>query len=267
MNENELISLKQMRIYLKNRLEFKKIIYPIRIFILFFLILFGFSWSHVNIYFYLFSFSKILIVFGVCLFTIYFITDKKDALEYWKIPNRRKELVKSKCLYSFIEIIIIFSTCLIIYFILYISGGIKYWDEKFGGDGTSLVSFYQPNIWEGLAIGVVFILTLSAVWAAMYWFVGRFIQIEGYNEERQIVKIKLSKFLMCMGILVLIFWLIFGGIDLAYIRILTGGSFEGIIVIKNLLEPIVHWIPLIEVPFLIFLNAIFYIDGRKSLRK
>jgi len=266
VNTKNFTSLKGMRKYLKQRTELKKVLYPVRLTILVFLILLGFAWSHVNFYFYIFIFTKILIVFGVCLFTIYAITDEKEVLEFWKTAEKRRKVVRTKMIYSTIETLTLFSICLFVFFILWVSGAIRYWDEKYGGGENPLVSLYQPDVWEILTIGAVFVLTLLAVWTSMYWFSGCFLKIKGYDEERKIIKIKLSKFLICISILVVVFWIIFGGIDLIYIRIKIGGSFEGIQALKNLLEPYVDWIPIVEIPVLVLFNIFFFLSGMKGLR-
>jgi len=262
-----LSSPRRTRQYIKHNKKFRMNMIIVKLHILVFLGLFGIAWSHVNLFYYLFAFSKILVIISVILLFLFINFDSDIIISYWKDLETRKKIVRGKLVYTFVEIIKLFAICIAILIFLRLTGVAEYWEEQFNDSTSTLVSYYQPVLLEGFVLCIVIILDFFAMWTAMYWFIGRFFQIKGYSYEKKIIKTRWSGFIISVLILTLIFWVLFGGIDLTFIGIIEGDSFEGTEIIRIFFEPYLHWIPVFEIPFLLILIAFFRINGQRGLTR
>jgi len=228
--------------------------------------LIGLTWSHFNIFYYLLTFSKIMTLFTLCVLILYIVFGSETEIEMWRDFLQRDQILREKMIQAFSKSYLVYGLCIIILLTLPLTGLTDYWQEKFINPGPSLVSSFRPNIIEGIIIILNFILNLLTSWNGMYFFVGRYFEILKYDFKKEFIKINLSGFLKVALIYALIFWIFFGSLDLTFINILENKPFNGTEFMKIIFEPIVQWIPVIELPILISINLIFYLYGKRNFK-
>ena len=228
--------------------------------------LFGITWSHFNIFYYLLAFSKIMTLFTFCELILYIIFGSEKEIDMWRDIAQRNKILREKMINAFIKVYLLYGFCIFLLLTLPLTGITDYWQKNIINPGPSLVSSFEPDVIEGIIIILNFIFSVLVSWNGMYFFAGGYFEIKEYDFEKKFIKIKLSGFLKTAFIYALIFWIFFGSLDLIFIHILENSPMKGTEFIKTFLKPYVHWIPIFEIPILISLNLIFYFYGKRNFK-
>jgi len=222
-----------------------------------------FSLSFNPIFFFL-SILKFTLAFGIILFLGYLAIGERTSLVEINDKSKRKKHMIARMLLALRDIGIVLIILSTIFGIIHLTGLPLTIKENFQieNPGLEFPLDYQPTSLELVLIILIILLLLVSHFTLNYWFFARCIQYLGYNDEKQIFKIKISRALTGFLINALVI-----GVSLVFI-------FDDLFVATKFPDFLASWdkydgvftenayiILIFELVLLVLLNTFYIIDG------
>lgn len=252
------------RSILKKNSRAKLIFLILNIIQCFFYILISLSWSYLNIYFFLLTATKLVVIYSLVMFPLVVFVDNKEVLPLWNIKENRKKIIEEKILFNLVNALKFFLLNVGIILILKFSGVIEKWDKT---NPSITVSFYTPNALEAILIGLLVILCFFSIIIINYWFSLRFIKIEGFVEETQLLKLNKKKILSGTVPFLCLFWFVLWGLlDQGFMLNKLNRNFEGAEKMFDFIVKANFWVLIWEISILIILFIALMADVKRMKR-
>ncbi|MHA1852808.1 MAG: hypothetical protein ACTSUF_04770 [Candidatus Heimdallarchaeaceae archaeon] len=249
------------RSILKNNNRAKIIFLILNIIQWFFYIIISLSWSYLNIYFFLLTSTKLVVIYSLIMFPLVIFVDDKGVIPLWNTREHRKDIIEEKILFNLVNALKFFLFNLGIILILKFSGLIEKWDKT---NPNITVSFYTPNALEAILIGLLVILCFFSIIIINYWFSLRFIKIEGFVEETQLLKLNRKKIIIGTVPFLCLFWAILWGLlDQGFMLSKLNRNFEGAEKMLGFIVEANFWVLIWEISILIIIFITLIADIKR----
>lgn len=249
------------RSILKNNNRAKIIFLILNIIQWFFYIFISLSWSYLNIYFFLLTSTKLVVIYSLIMFPLVIFVDDKGVIPLWNTRENRKNIIEEKILFNLVNALKFFLFNLGIILILKFSGLIEKWDKT---NPNITVSFYTPNALEAILIGSLVILCFFSIIIINYWFSLRFIKIEGFVEETQLLKLNGKKIIIGTVPFLCLFWAILWGLlDQGFMLSKLNRNFEGAEKMLGFIVEANFWVLIWEISILIIIFITLIADIKR----
>lgn len=211
-NNSAFDSYRQTRIIIKSNKKLKDHIMKLRIYYsaihILFIAIFSLILVSFNIFFFLISFLKYLILYSLSLSTIYLLIVNRETAENWQDRSKRNENLKGKIIHLLIEGSILLVLSLLILGIIYLTGYPRKTDEMdidLGSEGI-LSRLYIPYSIEAILIVSIIFLLLLSFFTTVFWFSSRCIVNTSYFAKKEMMNTKSKR----MYFSLIINWVIWG---------------------------------------------------------
>ena len=269
---NDLLKPKRTRNLIKTNESLKRIftiMQTVHLTLFIYAVLFSILSGSFNFYFFFLNIFKIIIFAVMCYTMVYILFDDQRTMTKWQEKAERDNIFLGKWFFSLIESSKVFVPSIVLLLILNFTSFKASLENRFIENNPGALSpfSYNPNIIEGILIGTIIILSLLMIFSAPYWSVARFFTINGYIQEKKLVKVKGKQFMFALLfqlLLLIIFTIVLDGM---FIEIRHGDIYDHWGIFFTLLEGRAYIILLIQVCLLLILNIIYFLDGWKQMKK
>jgi len=222
-----------------------------------------FSLSFNPLFFFL-SMLKFIVAFSTILFLGYIVIGDTNYLSRIQDKSIRKKEVIARILHLMKDVTIMILILSAIYGILYATGLPKYIEANFLAENPTL-EFplrYKPSNIELILIISIIIIQLLSLFNLNYWIYTRGTQYTGYNNEKKILKLKISRAIIGYVINAIIF-----GILLTFIMddFFVATKFPDIMASWDKFDAIftsnAYILLVIELVMILILNLYYIVDG------
>ncbi len=235
-----------------------------------FIIIFSMIMVSFNIFFFIISFLKYLILYCLSMSTIYLLMVDRKTAENWQDRSNRNKNLKGKFLHLAIDGSLLFVVSLLVLGIMYLTGTTRKMDdvEISLGSGGILTRTFIPHSIEAILIGSLITILLLSIFTTIFWFYNRCMVITSYSTKKKMMNAEPKRMIFCL----VINWIIWGILlpillDLAFLNVKFPWNFPVHFLFEKAFEQNPYYILLIQLVVIILLNLFYIIDGIVANRK
>ncbi|MBN1330894.1 MAG: hypothetical protein JXA54_15590 [Candidatus Heimdallarchaeota archaeon] len=222
-----------------------------------------FSMSFNPIFFFLSAF-KIVVAFSPIIYLGYLVFGRENDLPALREKSTKLKEMNTKFLLLLKDIALLFIIPFALFGIIHLAGLPDYIETNFVAEnpGLNFPTNYHPSALELVLLLLIIIFLLLTLYFSSYWLYSRCLQYTGYNTDKKILKIKLSRTVLGYA-----FNATFFSIFLTFIidDLFVATKFPGIIASWAKFETIfasnAYILLVIELAFIVALNLFYIIDG------